>query len=340
MSLEDALKIIRKDVKSALEFDEDIEGITTGSIAVDKIVGNGGFPRRRISEVFGWESSGKTTLCLSSCANAQRKGLYAAYIDPERGVNLYHAEKIGFNFKDETKGLYATPFSFQDTIKIINALAESGECDLIVVDSVPAMVPEEELKGAIDGTVAIGLRSRLLSAFLARITKTIDTTNTALVLVNQMRARISTDRFDRGPKEQAAGGSALKFYSSLRVDMENVKQIREKRKSPFTGKDEEVPIGNLHRAKAFKNKVSIPYRRCEFYIMYDENGKIYGVDNLQTVIDMAKAAGIIMTKGGGYFSFRGDTPEQNFEIRGTSDLYDRLFKQPELVASIRKSLGI
>jgi recombination protein RecA len=343
-TIADAIKHLKKEVAHALEFDTKREAISTGSLALDRTIGIGGFPRGRISEIHGWESSGKTTISLSACAQAQRKNLYCAYIDPERGLDLMHAKRIGFNFEDEAKGLYITPFSMEETFLAVYKMAEA-QVPLIIVDSVPAMIPEKILKGEIDDTSAgggggVGLNARLLAQFLARISKTIDDSNSALVFCNQMRARIAMDRWDFGPREQAAGGSALKFYTSLRVDVSRRKEIKEERPDPDTGALIETTIGNLHRAHIVKNKVAMPFRECEFLIKYDAQKNIYGIDNLQTVIDLALEKGLIESKGAGFFTVKADG--QDYSCRGNSALYD-FFLKPENVTvykSVRGKLGI
>lgn len=338
MSLADALAVLKKDMRPALEFDDKIESITTGSTAVDYITGIGGFPRGRLSEVFGWESCGKTTLALSSCANAQRKGLAAAYIDMERAVSLEHASKLGFDYRNNEKGIYLSPGNFEECASAVQTLAENA-VDLIVVDSVPAMTPKSQMEGDIDAGGAIGEQSRLMAKFLSIITKTIADKNVALVMINQMRAKINTapgSRWD--PTEQSAGGSALKFYGSLRIDMTLLKKIVEKAPNPFGGQDWQQPIKNYIRAEAFKNKVATPYRRCEFYIQYGTNG-VYGIDNLQTVIDFAKYKGVIQMDRSGNYKISGPDG-QEVTGRGTEELYHKLAGDPELRKKVRESAGI
>lgn len=339
-SLAEAIKHLKKQVGDALEYAKSIrEVIPTGSIAVDKVIGIGGFPRGRITEVFGWESSGKTTLCLTAAAKAQKKGMFCAYLDVERGVDLAHAKRIGFDFEDETKGLYSTPFSMEETFTIVETLALTGQAPLIIVDSIPSMVPQKELDGDIDETAGgLGLRSRLLAGFLARITKTIDKTNTALVLCNQMRARIATDRFDFGPKEQAAGGSALKFYTSIRIDLHRGAEIKVER--TVGGEEKKVTIGNWHTVDVLKNKMAMPFKTTKFPIMYDEEHNFFGIDNLRTVLDMAKDAGFITSKGAGYFSLTIDGTV--ISLRGTDELYG-FFLKPEnqtTFTKMKESLGL
>lgn len=344
MSYKDTLKLLQKDMGEIFEMDTTLEGISTGSIAVDLLTGVGGFPRRRISEVFGWESSGKTTLCLMACAKAQRDGLLVAYIDVERGVDLTYAAKLGFDYQDTSKGLYITPRSFEQTATVVNELVNCGDMDLIVVDSVPAMLPESQMEGDINEEGPIAARARKLASFLPKITKPVDANNVALVFVNQMRLRPAINKFDHGPKEQTSGGSALRFYSSLRLDLDQVRRgsITKSKPNPFTGKEEEVPVASIHRAEAFKNKVALPYRKLDFIIRYDEEAGIYGIDNLQTIIDLATVQGFIEAKGGGYFSYAGSTddPEANFRCQGKDALYMHMVRNPKTVAALSKALGL
>jgi recombination protein RecA len=341
VSLTDTIKGLQKDHADAFENSDDLVGLSTGCLAVDLITGIGGFPRRRLTEVFGWEGSSKTTLCIAACAKAQRHGLFAAYVDVERGLDLVHAARLGFDYKNPKKGLYITPNTFEETMRIVTTLAETGECDLIIVDSVPGMVPEAELEGEITDVVQIGHRARLLASILPKLTKVIDKSNTALVLVNQMRYRIVTGwgaKFDHGPKEQASGGAALRFYSSLRVNMTLKKKgvITKEGVNMLTGKAEEIPIGNLHYCEAFKNKCAAPYRDLPFYLRYDPDGE-YGMDNLQTVIMIAQVKGLF-TKKGNHTAYKGE--KYNFSVQGDGAVHNLLREKPEIEVEIRDTLGL
>ena len=321
----------------------DLEALSTGSIAVDLITGIGGFPRRRVSEVFGWEASGKTTLCLTACASAQRNGLLPAYIDIERGVDLAHALRLGFDYSDEEKGLLVSPQSFEETARVVYDLATSGEVDLIVVDSVAGMVPASEINGEIDETGALAGRARALAAFLPRITKVIDDFNVALVFVNQMRMKPKTNPFDRGPSEQASGGVAMRFFTSLRIDLELLQKGVEKRKekNPFSNKEEEVPVANRHRATAFKNKVANPYRRAEFTIRYDPLNTLYGIDNSKTVADLAVFTEVVQTKGGGFLSYTSPVnQDHSFQVRGLPALIEFLRLRPDVQAEVQAQIKL
>lgn len=343
MSYADTLKFLQKEMAEAFEMDKTLEGISTGAVAVDILTGIGGFPRRRVSEVFGWESSGKTTLCLMACAQAQRDGLLPAYLDAERGVDLSYATKLGFDWEDRKKGLYMTPSSFEECATAINELAKCGEIDLIVVDSVPGMVPETILEGDINDEGAIAARARKLAGFMPKIAKVVDQHNVALVFVNQMRKRPAESRFDFGPKEQTAGGSALRFFSSLRIDMDQVRRgsVTKKKVNPFTGKEEDVPVASLHRAEAFKNKIAVPYKKLDFFIRYDDEQNVYGIDNLQSIIDLAVVQGLIEAKGA-WFSYTGADGE-NFKAQGKEGMYSHLLKNPALALKlhddVRQRLG-
>ena len=321
----------------AFEMGTDMESITTGSVAVDMISGIGGFPKKRVSEVFGWEASGKTTLCLAACAEAQRNGLLAAYIDIEKGVDMAHALRLGFDYRDEEKGLLISPQTFEETAQVIYELATSEEVDLIVVDSVPGMVPKSEIEGEIDATGALAGRARMLSQFLPRITKVIDEYNVALVFVNQMRMKPKISVYDRGPSEQASGGVAMRFFTSFRVDLELLKKgvERKTQKNPFTGKDEEVPVANLHRATAFKNKCAVPYRKAEFVIRYDAEHSLYGIDNVKTVADLSLFTGVVQSKAGGSISYTSAiNPEHSFTAKGVVNYIDFLRMKPDIMAEI------
>lgn len=335
-----AITSIRKDISEANTTLDDVEAISTGSLAVDMVTGVGGFPRKRISEVLGWESSGKTTLCLTAAARAQRDGLYVVYLDPENGLDKTHAERIGFDFRDESRGLYMAPDSLEGTMRIIDDLVRTDECDLIFVDSVPGMVPRAELEGDIEEVGQIAHRARLLSSFIPRLAKVVNKHNTALVLVNQMRMKINTgwaSRF-KPVEEQSSGGSVLKFYASLRLQTYLAKKgaVTRKVAHPLTGKEEDVATANIHRVEALKNKVSAPYREAEYYIRYDSTG-VYGIDNITSVVFLAVAKGLFEKKGGGYFTYTGAS---NFSAQGEDRVYQHLFDNPPVLREICETLGL
>lgn len=332
----EAIKALKKDVEHAFDTDGDIVGLPTGALAIDIITGIGGFPRGRLTEVFGWEGSGKSTLCITAAATCQAAGLYPVYIDIENGVDSVMAEKIGFDMADATgaqeKGLYVRPDSLEQAMSIIEKMATAGEADLIIADSVAAMTPQAILDGEIIEVGRIGELSRLLSSIVPRLIKIIKHTNTALVFCNQMRKTINTGwqppgfANKRENTESTSGGSALKFYASLRMDMTLRTKGVEKKETQdlFTSKMIEVPIANLHSAQAFKNKVAVPYRSCSFLLRYDAERNLWGIDNKQTVIDIATSQGILQKKPGGRYAY--DKNGVSFAAHGDDKLYTHLLE--------------
>jgi recombination protein RecA len=345
MSREDAFKYLKKIMPDAVpvpgEAPPPIEFISSGSIAVDYIAG-GGFPRGKVSEVFGVESSGKTTLCMSACAQAQAAGLYPVYVDIERGLDPLFAEKIGFDFLDPQRGYYIKPRTFEEVLEIIETMSTTGEADLIVTDSIPAMVPESAFKEKITDMGQLGQVGRLFSISLPRLTKVIEKTRTAVVFTNQLRANIQTDWAARfAPKEKTAGGYALKYFSSLRLELrqqkKNAKVIEQTSLTDPT-KKEELSVASRHSAMAFKNKVSQPYRSIEFFIRYDPVHNLWGIDDLQTMLDIAMVKDVIEAKGGGQFVYNAVPDAVKF--KGESALYDYFAGKPERVGALRQTLGI
>jgi recombination protein RecA len=319
-----------------------IEFISSGSLAVNYVCG-GGFPRGKLSEVFGVESSGKTTLCLSACAGAQKAGIYPVYVDIERGLDPQFAEKIGFDFMDPEKGWYLKPDTFEEVLEIIETMSGEGRADLIVVDSIPAMVPKAALEGSISEIGQIGQVGRLFSSSLPRITKTIEKTKTALVFTNQLRANIQMDPWAaRGqPKEKTAGGYALRYFSSLRIELKQIsKHAKTREGESYTdGEKTKVPVASRHSAMAFKNKVSVPYRSVEFFIRYDPVLSRWGIDDLQALLDIGVAKEIIDAKGGGYFVYT--EPDGTVQkVKGEQPLYDWFAADPARVTGLKDRLAL
>lgn len=334
----EAIKALQKQVEHAFESDGPLVGLPTGALAVDIITGIGGFPRGRLTEVFGWEGSGKSTLCLTAAAECQRAGLYVVYIDIENGVDEVFATRIGFDMEDakgeRKKGMYVRPDSLEEAVNVIETMAAKGEADLIIGDSVPAMTPQSILEGEITETGRIGELSRLLSSIVPRLIKTIKHKKTALVLCNQMRKTINTGWMPPGAAqkrentESTSGGSALKFYASLRIDMTlKTKGVeKESKQDLFTSKVIEVPTANLHQAQAFKNKVAVPYRAATFVIRYDAARNLWGIDNRQTVLDIAVSQGLIAKRPGGRFAY--DANGVSFSAHGEDALYTYMLENP------------
>jgi len=317
-----------------------IEFLNSGSVAVNYVSG-GGFPRGKISEVFGVESSGKTTLCLEACAEAQKINLYPVYVDIERGLDPLFATNIGFNFLDPEKGWYLKPDTAEQVLEIIETMSTEGRADLIVVDSIPAMVTKATFEGKISEIGQLGQIGRLLSSALPRLTKTIEGTKTALVFTNQLRANIQIDGHGRGgPQTKTAGGYALKYFSSLRLELKQTKRTAKVVEQPSVtdpGETEELPVASRHSVTAFKNKVSTPYRSAEFYIRYDPFNNLWGIDDLQALIDIGLAKGMIESRGGGNFVYTIGEPQK---LRGEDKLYNWFAANPERAAELRRALQV
>ena len=268
----------------------DIPVISSGSIELDRALGIGGLPRGRVIEIFGPESSGKTTLALHAVANAQKQGGIAAFIDAEHALDTSYARKLGLNC-DEL--LVSQPDTGEQALEIADMLVRSGAIDVMVIDSVAALVPRAEIEGEM-GDSHMGLQARLMSQALRKLTGTIGKTMTSVIFINQIRMKIGV-MF--GNPETTTGGNALKFYSSVRLDIRRIGAI----------KDGQDVVGNRTRVKVVKNKMAPPFKEAEFDIMYGE-----GISRSGDLLDVGVSAGII-DKSGSWYSYNGERIGQGRE---------------------------
>ncbi|MCA8276901.1 recombinase RecA [Burkholderia sp. AU30280] len=295
---------------------EDIQVVSTGSLGLDIALGVGGLPRGRVVEIYGPESSGKTTLTLQVIAELQKLGGTAAFIDAEHALDVQYASKLGVNVPEL---LISQPDTGEQALEITDALVRSGSIDMIVIDSVAALVPKAEIEGEMGDSLP-GLQARLMSQALRKLTGTIKRTNCLVIFINQIRMKIGV-MF--GNPETTTGGNALKFYASVRLDIRRIGSIK---------KNDEV-IGNETRVKVVKNKVSPPFREAIFDILYGE-----GISRQGEIIDLGVQAKIV-DKAGAWYSYNGEKIGQ-----GKDNAREFLRENPEIAREIenriRESLGV
>lgn len=295
----------------------DVATIPTGSLALDFALGIGGLPRGRVVELYGPESSGKTTLALSAVANAQKSGGYAAYIDAEHALDPVYSKNMGVDIDNL---LISQPDCGEDALEIADTLIRSGAIDIIVVDSVAALVPRAELEGEM-GDAHMGLQARLMSQALRKMTGNIARSNTCVIFINQMRMKIG---IMFGNPETTTGGNALKFYASIRLDIRRFSSL----------KDQDEVTGMRAKVKVVKNKMAAPFKTAEFDIMFDGTG----ISREGEVLDMGAEFGIIQ-KSGTWFSYKTERLGQGREnARGFLKEHPELFTQ--ISAEVRERLGI
>ncbi|WKW12488.1 recombinase RecA [Pseudogemmatithrix spongiicola] len=293
-----------------------VEAIPTGAINLDAAIGVGGFPKGRITEIYGPESSGKTTVCLHVVANAQKLGGTAAFIDAEHALDTEYAAKLGV---DVEKLLVSQPDTGEQALEICEILVRSGAVDVIVIDSVAALVPKAEIEGEM-GDSHVGLQARLMSQALRKLTGAIARSNCSVVFINQLREKIGV-MF--GNPETTTGGKALKFYASLRLDIRRIGPVKEK----------EDVIGSHVRVKVVKNKVAPPFRQAEFDIMYAE-----GISHTSLLVDIGAESGII-EKSGAWYSYGSQRIGQGRE-NAKLFLRDNPKVMAEIEEKVKAVLGI
>ncbi len=289
---------------------KDVETISTGSLSLDIALGIGGLPKGRIVEVFGPESSGKTTIALSVIAQAQKKGGVVAFVDAEHALDVNYAKKLGVNIEDL---LISQPDTGEQALEITETLVRSGAVDVLVVDSVAALVPRAEIEGEM-GDSHVGLQARLMSQALRKLTAAINRSQTLVIFINQIRMKIGV-MF--GNPETTTGGNALKFYSSVRLDVRRVGAI----------KNGEDVTGSRTAVKVVKNKMAPPFTKVEFDLMYGE-----GISEEGDILDLAVTAAMV-DKSGAWFSYKGERMGQ-----GRDQAKNFLREHPEIMSELRKQL--
>lgn len=335
-SLKNALKHLKKnkevDLKKAhVELqagDQPIACFSTGSMVIDYLIGGyttesghkrcPGIPKGRITEIFGPEGSGKTTLAIQTAISVQRNGGSVVFLDYEHAFAPAYAEDLGLNISDEDSFVLLQPRHWEEGAEIIKIMVESG-VDLIIVDSLAAMKPKRDVEdNAISSTGQVGHIARLQSNFLPKIVGAVEESGTALVYLNQLRSRIKTSMYDAGPDEETAGGRALKYFASLRIKLKRTKVEYAQIENALTGKHEKQPISNIISAQNVKNKVSKHQgHKADFVIRYGE-----GVDNVRSLIDIGEARKVI-TRAGAWYSFTDANGEEG-KAQGKEGLRDHL----------------
>jgi recombination protein RecA len=298
--------IMRMDEKEKVR----VEAVPTGAINLDAAIGVGGIPRGRVTEIYGPESSGKTTLCLHVVANAQKMGGVAAFIDAEHALDTEYARKLGV---DVESLLISQPDTGEQALEICEILVRSGAVDIVVIDSVAALVPKAEIEGDM-GDSHVGLQARLMSQALRKLTGAIARSKTIVIFINQLREKIGV-MF--GNPETTTGGKALKFYASLRLDIRRIGPVKEK----------EDVVGSHVRVKVVKNKVAPPFKQAEFDIMYAE-----GISHTSLLVDIGSEANII-EKSGAWYSYKGQKIGQG---RENAKMY--LKDNPAIMAEIEEQV--
>ena len=304
------------------QLDREIQVISSGSPSLDIALGIGGLPKGRVVEIYGPESSGKTTLSLHAVAECQRKGGVAAFIDAEHALDVTYAKKLGVSVEEL---LVSQPDTGEQALEIADMLVRSGAVDIVVIDSVAALVPKAEIEGEM-GDQHVGLQARLMSQALRKLTGNLARSNACLIFINQLRMKIGV-MF--GNPETTSGGNALKFYASIRLDVRRIGQI----------KDGETAIGSRTRVKVVKNKCAPPFRQAEFDLMFN-----HGISREGDILDLASELGLL-EKSGTWYSFEGTRIGQGREnakafLTANPDVYDRVAELVYANAGIKKKVPV
>jgi len=289
---------------------EGIQGIPTGSLTLDLATGIGGFPRGRVIEIYGPESSGKTTLALGAVAQAQKQGGIAAFIDAEHALDINYASRLGVNIEDL---LVSQPDTGEQALEVAETLVRSGAVDIIVIDSVAALVPKAEIEGEMGDSLP-GLHARLMSQAMRKLTAAISKSHTTIIFINQIRMKIGV-MF--GNPETTTGGNALKFYSSMRLDIRRIENL----------KNGQEIIGSRVRVKVVKNKVAPPFQQAEFDIFYNE-----GISKTGEIVDLGVAKGFI-DKAGAWYSYNNSKIGQ-----GRDNVKEYLKQHPDIAVEIEEKI--
>jgi len=341
--------IIKSKILSVKGFDRDsyldlnnpqkVDCISTGSVIIDKVLGISGIPRGRVTELFGAESSGKSTIACTIAREAQRQGLSVAYFDYENAFVHTYAKKLGVDLHPDRLALFNPPTFEEGWFAIRALLTNPSDLGLIICDSVSAMTPKAILEAKVDENAQIGLQARFMSRFLAECVQRLKDANVAMLLVNQVRSRIKTSMYDPGPDTDTSGGRALKFYATIRLELvkrgvETIDGIND-----LDGTDEKQAISNTVTCINRKNKLALPYRKADFVIRFGE-----GVDNVRSLIDIAVNLNIIR-KTGSWFEFRGfdfeaDSKYLNDEnkIQGIESVRDYMNAHPSSYRAMAQAI--
>ena len=336
------LKNIDKDTYLDLKNPPQVECIRVGSIIVEKVIGLQGIPRGRITEIYGAESSGKTTVATAIAAECQKAGGHVAYLDFEQAFHLGYAKDQGLDTDDDATFALFQPKTFEEGWAITRELIDKG-IDLLILDSVSGMIPKKILNAEIDKEAQPGVLAKMMSQYVSEVTKKINDSKTAFVFINQIRSRIKMNMFDTGPDQDTSGGKALKFYASIRLELVKRKTEHEKGKNPLDGTEEDIPINNIVTCINRKNKLALPYKKADFVIRLGE-----GIDNKRSICDIAINLNIIKKEAGGWYApkkglvwqFDAEFMDKEGKVHGIEGLRKYMIKYPDAFDKVVESIFI